>query len=249
MASDTQPAMTVEQLAHESGMSVRNIRNHQSRGLLPPPEVRARTGYYGPEHVERLRLIQQMQAEGFNLGAIQRLIGEEGPGADRFAAIRQLIADPDAGEQPEVLSADELTERFGPIGPKVLARAQKLGVVVNLGDGRFEVPSPTLLQAADELLARGVSLSTALGVLDKVRRNSQSTARAFVDLFLEEVWKPFDREGRPDDRWDEISESIEGLRPLASEALLATFRQVMAAEMEDAFGKLLREQGRGKGKG
>ena len=78
-------------------MSVRNIRNHQSRGLLPPPEVRARTGYYGPEHVARLRLIQQMQAEGFNLGAIQRLIGEEGPGADRFAAIRELIADPGAG--------------------------------------------------------------------------------------------------------------------------------------------------------
>ena len=70
--------MTVEQLAHASGMSVRNIRNHQSRGLLPPPEVRARTGYYGPEHVERLRLIQQMQAEGFNLSAIQRLIGAGG---------------------------------------------------------------------------------------------------------------------------------------------------------------------------
>ena len=85
--------------------------------------------------------------------------------------------------------------------------------------------------------------------MDKVRRNSPGTARAFVELFLEELWKPFDREGRPDERWAEIAESIERLRPLASEALLATFRQVMAAEMEDAFGKLLREQGRGKGKG
>ena len=89
--------MTVEQLAQETGMSVRNIRNHQSRGLLPPPEVRARTGYYGPEHVERLRLIQQMQAEGFNLGAIQRLIGDEGPGADRFAAIRRADHRPGRG--------------------------------------------------------------------------------------------------------------------------------------------------------
>ena len=40
--------LTVEELAHETGMSVRNIRNHQSRGLLPPPEVRSRVGYYGP---------------------------------------------------------------------------------------------------------------------------------------------------------------------------------------------------------
>ena len=53
MAAVTQRAsaeleLTIEQLAHETGMTVRNIRAHQSRGLLPPPEVRSRTGYYGP---------------------------------------------------------------------------------------------------------------------------------------------------------------------------------------------------------
>ena len=44
---DETAELTIEQLAAEVGMSVRNIRNHQSRGLLPPPEVRARVGYYG----------------------------------------------------------------------------------------------------------------------------------------------------------------------------------------------------------
>ena len=52
--------LTIEQLAHETGMSVRNIRNHQSRGLLPAPEVRMRVGYYGQEHVDRLRAIQEL---------------------------------------------------------------------------------------------------------------------------------------------------------------------------------------------
>src|ERR687888_41194 len=66
--------LTIDELARETGMTVRNIRAHQSRGLLPPPEVRARTGYYGPEHVERLRLITNMQAEGFNLAAIRRML-------------------------------------------------------------------------------------------------------------------------------------------------------------------------------
>src|SRR5689334_9387941 len=66
--------LTIEQLASESGMSVRNIRSHQSRGLLPPPEVRARVGYYGPEHVARLALIADLQADGFNLAAIERLV-------------------------------------------------------------------------------------------------------------------------------------------------------------------------------
>ena len=36
--------LTIEQLAAQSGMSVRNIRAHQARGLLAPPEVRLRVG-------------------------------------------------------------------------------------------------------------------------------------------------------------------------------------------------------------
>ena len=66
--------LTIEQLAAEVGMSVRNIRNHHSRGLLPPPEVRARVGYYNSEHVARLQLILDLQADGFNLAAIERLL-------------------------------------------------------------------------------------------------------------------------------------------------------------------------------
>src|SRR5437762_13257751 len=66
--------LTIEQLAAESGMTVRNIRSHRARGLLPAPEVRDRVGYYGPQHVTRLRLIQELQAEGFNLKGIERLL-------------------------------------------------------------------------------------------------------------------------------------------------------------------------------
>ena len=100
--------LTVEQLAYETGMSVRNIRNHQSRGLLPPPEVRARIGYYGPRHVERLRLIQEMQAEGFKLTAIQRILGDQGAAAERFIGLRRAITAPFESEAPEILDAAEL---------------------------------------------------------------------------------------------------------------------------------------------
>ena len=48
--SNGESRLTIDELARETGMTVRNIRAHQSRGLLPPPVVRARTGYYGPEH-------------------------------------------------------------------------------------------------------------------------------------------------------------------------------------------------------
>lgn len=232
-------ALTVEQLAYETGMSVRNIRNHQSRGLLPPPEVRARTGYYGPDHVARLRLIQEMQAEGFKLSAISRLIGEHGADADRFVGLRQAVTAPIADEAPEVLTREELNERFQTDDERLLNKAQKLGLLIDLGDERYEAPSPALLQAAEDVLKMGIGLPAALGAIEKLNKNSHAAARTFVNLFLEELWKPFDEAGRPDEGWPQMIAAIERLRPLAVEALVATFRLTLTEEVEQAFGEVL----------
>src|SRR3954453_2692654 len=59
--------LTIDELARQTGMTVRNLRAHQSRGLLPPPEVRGRTGYYGADHLARVERIRDLQPEGFNL--------------------------------------------------------------------------------------------------------------------------------------------------------------------------------------
>ncbi len=248
MAKNTKPAssppeaeadLTVEQLAYETGMSVRNIRNHQSRGLLPPPEVRARVGYYGPEHVARLRLIQEMQAEGFKLSAIERLIGEHGEDADRFVGLRQAVTAPFASEAPEVYSREELNEKFGTDDDRLLEKAQKLGLLVDLGGDRYEATSPALLRAAEEVMAMGIDLRAALTVIEKLNRNAQSSARTFVSLFVDELWKPFDAAGRPEEGWAEIIAAIERLRPLALEAFNATFRLTLTTEVEKAFGEVL----------
>ncbi|HET9677998.1 MAG TPA: MerR family transcriptional regulator [Solirubrobacterales bacterium] len=236
---DSEASLTVEQLAYETGMSVRNIRNHQSRGLLPPPEVRARVGYYGPAHVARLRLIQEMQGEGFKLSAIERLIGEHGADADRFVGLRQAVTAPFATEQPEVYTREELAEKFGTDDDRLIEKAQKLGLLIDLGGERYEVPSPALIRAAEEVLAMGIELPAALTVIEKLNRNAQSSARTFVNLFVDDLWKPFDEAGRPEEGWAEIIAAIERLRPLAFEALNATFRLTLTAEIEKAFGEVL----------
>ena len=41
-------SMTIDELARRSGMTVRNIRAHQSRGLVPPPEVEGEPGTTEP---------------------------------------------------------------------------------------------------------------------------------------------------------------------------------------------------------
>jgi DNA-binding transcriptional MerR regulator len=234
--------LTIEQLAAEVGMSVRNIRNHQSRGLLPAPEVRARVGYYDAEHVARLQLILDLQADGFNLAAIERLISSSGGAAGRLLGLRNAMTTPFATEAPEVVTAEELARRFGEVDGKTVERIRKLKLLIPLGDERFEVPSPALMKAAEEVTALGISMHAALALVERVSRDCESISRAFVKLFLRELWEPFERAGQPDERWDEMIEAIDALRPIASEALLAVFKQRMTSEVEAAFGKVLAQQ-------
>lgn len=234
--------LTVEELAQATGMTVRNIRNHQWRGLLPPPEVVSRKGFYGPEHVERLNLIREMQAEGFNLSAIGRLLagGEEG-----LVRFRRAVAAPLEAESPEILTADELAERFGATDGRTVAKAQELEILVPLGDGRFEVPSPSLLRAAAEAVERGIDVDAALAATERVKDSCESMSRTFVRLFLEELWKPVRRAPDGPHRWPEVAEAIEALRPVASEAVLALFKHTLSAEIEAAFARELAKLSRG----
>jgi DNA-binding transcriptional MerR regulator len=238
--------LTVEQLAAEVGMSVRNIRNHHTRGLLPPPDVRSRVGYYNADHVARLRLILDLQADGFNLAAIERLLSGSDGLAERLLGLRRAVTTPFEPESPEVITGEELAKRFGAVDSKDVERVRKLKLLVALGEDRFEVPSPALLGAAEHVMALGISLHVALALVERVSRDCESISRAFTRLFLKELWEPFEQAGQPDERWDELIEAVDSLRPLASEALLALFKQRMTAQLESAFGKVLEHQAKRK---
>jgi DNA-binding transcriptional MerR regulator len=238
--------LTVEQLAAEVGMSVRNIRNHHTRGLLPAPEVRARVGYYNAEHVARLRLILDLQADGFNLASIERLLSGSDGLAERLLGLRKAVTTPFQPEDSELITSEELEKRFGQLEAKDVERVRKLGLLVPLGDNRFEVPSPALLGAAEQVMALGIPLHAALVLIERVSRDCDSISRGFTKLFLKELWQPFDEAGQPDDGWEQLIEGIDSLRPLASETLLALFNLRMTAQLEDAFGKVIEHQAKRK---
>lgn len=233
--------LTIEQLAAETGMSVRNIRAHQARGLLPPPEVRQRVGFYGADHVARLRVISELQADGFNLKGIERLLeGASGEASEAILSFRRALTEPFEEEQPQIYTLTELRERFGTHAtPALLKRAVSIGLMSPIGPASFEVAAPRLIEIAEEVLARGVPPRAMLDVLEVIQRSSEHAAEAFAQLFLRWVWQPFEEGGRPEERWTEVVESIERLRPIASEALVSVFRMTMTKTVEDEFGREL----------
>jgi DNA-binding transcriptional MerR regulator len=237
--------LTIDELARETGLSVRNVRAHHTRGLLPPPEVRGRTGYYGPQHVERLQLIRRLQDEGLKLDGIKRLLDESG---ERLLALRRAAEE--LPEPAQVIAAGELLNRLdigqGEDLSQLVKTATKLGIIVPLGDGNFEITSPALLAAAEEALRNGITLTHALGLIESVTRHSRAASKEFVKLFLDDLWKPFADAGLPEERWQELEQSVQYVRPLAAQALLAVFRRTLDEEIGKTFDDLARRLARGR---
>ncbi len=201
----TAEQMTIDELARRTGMTVRNIRAHQSRGLLPPPDLRGRTGYYGGEHVVRIELIRELQADGLNLEAIRRLLEGAGGSSTEILDFTRALRAPFEEEDPELV----------------------------------------LQRAGRELARLGIGSETSLAVLQEMRRHAEGVARTFIDLFIKQVWEPFDRAGRPEQDWPKVREALERLRPLASDALLAVFQTTRSEATEKATERTLQRELRG----
>jgi DNA-binding transcriptional MerR regulator len=250
-AAETDGKMTIGELARRTGMTIRNIRAHQTRGLLPPPEVQGRTGYYNEEHVARIELTREMQAEGLNLEAIRRVLESTGGSSKEMVDFARAVRAPFEDETPEIFSARDFAAEWGveTVDEKLLKRAEKLGALRVLPGGQVEVISPRLHRAAARMIEFGISPEAAVAVAAKLHEHADAVARVYVDLFTEQIWEPFDKAGRPDADWHKVLEALEALRPLASDALLAMFQITMGEETEKAAEQTLRNAGKSQRRG
>jgi DNA-binding transcriptional MerR regulator len=237
--------LTIDELARETGMTVRNIRAHQSRGLLPPPEVRARTGYYGREHVARLRLVREMLAEGYSLNMIERTLSAapEAAGSATLALHRALLA-PWLPPEPEETTAAELAERAGVAEDDRLVDGMvALGLVERLDDGRLRVLDPALLTAGLQVVELGVPPAALIEAQLTVAEHVREIAQTYVRMFVETGWQALAEGGATPEQLERAQTTVARLQPAAAQALLAVFRREMAAAVEVAVAEELRKLG------
>jgi DNA-binding transcriptional MerR regulator len=249
MSKPANGEMTIGELAERTGMTVRNIRAHQTRGLLPPPVVHGRTGYYNEDHVARVELTRELQAEGLNLEAIRRMLEGVNGAAEEIHDLTRSLRAPFEEEVPEIIELAELAglwkkEVEEGRGFEMLERGEKLGVIRSLPDGKVEVISPRMLDAAAALAEVGMGPDAVLAVATKLRRKVDDIAQLFTGLFLEQVWEPFDQAGRPEGDWPKVRQALDRTRPLGADVLMGVFHIAMAEATDKAMGRTIRSVAR-----
>lgn len=140
---------TVDELARKVGMSPRNIRAHQGRSLLAPPIREGRQVYYDDSHVQRLEVIKGLQRQGFNLHAVEAILGVRG-----------------ADQTPDAVIA--LLQRLSREQPSLLHALDRHGVVARTGDGTVRMIHPRALRSALDLNRAGVNAVPSLQILSEV---------------------------------------------------------------------------------
>jgi DNA-binding transcriptional MerR regulator len=224
-------AMTIDELARRAGCTTRNIRNHQTAGLLPPPTLEGRVGRYDEGHLARLRLIAQLQDQGYSLAGIASLLEawEKGHSLADVLGFEQALTAPWTDEEPEVVSPTALFAMFPESAsrPDLILRAVELGLIEAEGPN-VRVLSPRLLRTGAELVAVGVPLAATLEELGRLREDLNRVAGRLVHLFEEHVWKPFADAGMPAEELPRVTDALQRMRPLAA----ATVQAVLARAME-----------------
>ncbi len=102
-SSTSDEAITIDELSERVGMTVRNLREWKTLGLLPAPEMRGRVGYYSPAVVARVERVQQLHEEGFTLELIGRMLDAGGDAGDEVMRLAgtlraRLPGAPETGE-------------------------------------------------------------------------------------------------------------------------------------------------------
>jgi DNA-binding transcriptional MerR regulator len=243
-----QEDLTIEQLVAEVGLPYTTIRMYQNRGLLSPPERRGRVGYYGSDHLARLRLIAQLQERGYSLAAIKDLVEtwQTGRSLPDVLGVERSAAGVLGASAVLRLRPDELAERFAGIDltPEAMARAYELGLVSFDGDV-VVIPLPVFLEVGSELVRMGVPVMEVLDEYEHLRQVSDELAERFAAVFERNIWGPFIDDGMPPEQVPHLTESLERLSPLAEAIVTATLHQALAevaARFLDRQAKALSEK-------
>ncbi len=246
------PDMTVEDLANQAGVSVRNIRAYQTAGLLSPPRLQGRLGLYGQEHLGKLELIRDLRQQGFGLEAIGDMLAHTPNGAwSEYSLVTELFSKSFFTVEPSQHKAmAEMAAHWGATAsPEQKERLAKNGLYRPTQGDEVEMLSPSLERIGIQLAELGVSLDTVLDLQDKLIRHTRAIAKAYVEQLFLQLIQTMTKGQAPDAAMPaaidarqiaQLHTVFERLRPLAIGSISAAFPVVLQQEFDNGIKKRVR---------
>ena len=189
--------LTIDELARRVGMSVRNLREWRALGLLPPPVMRGRVGYYDEGQVLRIGRIRSLHADGFPLDLIRRLLDTSGDAAEQAMAMAAALRSPFRDLDPPSADLAALAETWGVTDAEMLHRAVELGLLQQRPDGTFAFTSARVARVGEALHGLGLSAEETLQATAEIRAHLDGIADVFDRVWATHVWQPFVDAGQP----------------------------------------------------
>jgi DNA-binding transcriptional MerR regulator len=185
MSAPAQELLKISELSERSGVPVATIHHYLREGLLPEPVKTSRNmAYYGPEFVERIRLIKQLQEERFMpLRLIRELFERSDSEPERLRAMVEvedrILAGALEGERTRT-PVSEVRERFE-MPKDALDRMEEIGVLSPNSRG-YSPSDVRIIEAISRFRAGGYDTEIGFTVYDTLRYKS-----ALEALVAEEI--------------------------------------------------------------
>jgi DNA-binding transcriptional MerR regulator len=230
--------MRIDDLAQRAGVPTRTIRYYTQQGLLPSPTLRGRVGYYDEQHLDRLRLIKELQEKRYlPLSVIRSIVRHFESGADleTMLAPLDMVFRPrwDASEQ-RALTRAELVREAG-VDASVIDAAEHMGFLFPSGRGRdrrYTADDVHILGVTKEWLDLGLPIE--LGRL--YRSSLEEIAQLQVRAFRESIVEPLAHEIlSPDEARERLLDGYRSMARVFEQLVSMLHRKVLQASVEKHF--------------
>ncbi|RII12261.1 Mercuric resistance operon regulatory protein [Streptomyces sp. YIM 130001] len=233
-----EPTLTVDELAARAGVTVRTIRFYSTRGLLPPPAIGPRrVGRYGPDHLSRLALIEELQHQGMTLAAIERYLEQLSPDLSaRDIAIHRGLVASWAPDTVEDMNRAELERRAGrSLEEADLDRLAALDALARTEDPDVFRVDVGMLRLSVELLSVPFTPEAILASRAVLVEHTRAAAQDLSRIFRDEVGEPHGDSGSDADRVAAMKSLSAHMQPLVIQALVMAFQRSLREELRGAF--------------
>ena len=224
-ASDTTPdgLLTLDELTTRVGLTVRTLRFYTTRGLVPPPIRKGRSGYYSDLHVARIELVQELQSHGFTLSAIERYVaGIPDDATHEDIALARTMLAPWQSDLPVEMDHDQLETRAGhSLSAEDIATLQALGVL-RVRDSSYLVASNQLAIGV-RLLELGFPREVAAAAAGIYQAHGEQMAKELFEVIRDKLVPVYGAEESAHFR-----EVMERLKPLSVGGLVTAYESAVA---------------------